>query len=231
MVLQVYLPLLLYHKKHYSGIKFESSTDPGKRDIKGLACVRKDICPFMRRTMLEAIDHLLGFDNAAAIRCIQAAAEQMLSGMVPLDDLVMSKQLGAEYASDSHPHVRVARLMEERNPGSEPKVGDRVSYVWVEVGDKGTKGFERAEDPGFVRAHPDAARPDYLQYFQKQLATPLRELVANVTGDRDPFDTPAITERQKLLTVAREQRDRDCKRAAARQHAITAFYGRRIKSD
>lgn len=217
------MPLLLYHKKHYSGMKFESSSDPGKRDVKGLACVRKDICPFMRRVMLEAIDHLLRFQNEAAIACVRAAASAMLNGEVQLNDLIMSKQLGDEYATDSHPHVRVARLMEERKPGSGPQVGDRVKYVWVEVGDRKSRGFERADDPVHVLAHPEA-KPDYLQYFEKQMLKQLQELVGNITGGRDPFDIPSIQARLSQLQLARTQRDLAFQRVSSRQHAITNFF-------
>ena len=223
---KIYLPLLLYHKKHYSGMKFESSSDPGKRDVKGLACVRKDICPFMRRVMLQAIDDLLAFKNDAALDCVRSAALAMLNGQVDLADLVMSKQLGDEYATDSHPHVRVARLIEERNPGSGPQVGDRVSYVWVEVDDLKSRGFERAEDPGFVERSPDV-QPDYLQYYEKQMLNQLKELVSNIIAGGNPFDTPEISSRLSSLSLARKQRDLVFKRLSNRQHAITSFFTRR----
>jgi len=42
--------------------------------------------------------------------------------------------------------VRLAEKMKKRDAGSAPDVGDRVAYVMIKAL-KGSKGFEKAEDP------------------------------------------------------------------------------------
>ena len=215
----MYLPLLLYQKKHYSGIKYESIDDPGKRDVKGLAFVRKTICPFMRQAMLSLLDHLLKFDTPGAIVVAQQAAETLLSGSVALKSLVMSSSLGDDYKSDAHAQVQVTQRTRERAPGTEAQVGDRVEYVWIEVGSKSSQGYKRAEDPAFVEANP-GIKPDYLEYFERQMQSQLIDLLGGI----DPFATPRIQARLELLRHARLQRDYAFKRAADKQHAITNYF-------
>lgn len=46
-------------------------------------------------------------------------------------------------------HVELAKRMKQRDEASAPNVGDRVAYVMVK-GAKGSKGYERSEDPLYV---------------------------------------------------------------------------------
>ena len=46
-------------------------------------------------------------------------------------------------------HVELAQKMRGRDEASAPQVGDRVAYVMVKAA-KGSKGYERAEDPLYV---------------------------------------------------------------------------------
>lgn len=216
------MPLLLYGKKHYSGMKFESP-NIGKRDIKGLACVRRDICPFVKQLMLEVIDCLLSFRNDDAMAAVRTSAESLLAGSVPMESLVMSSQLADSYKTDAHPHLRVARLMEERDAGTAPRVGDRVSFVWVAKDDKNSKGFERAEDPDYVRQHPLTSRIDYLYYFEHQLVKPVSDLFVGLVQSTALFDTPSLQARLELLRADRTDRQIAHKNASNKQRGIKQF--------
>lgn len=198
---QVYMPLLLYGKKMYTGLKYEDAGKPGKRDVKGLACVRKDTCPFIRNLMLKVIDCLLAFDNATAFEIAEMGAEQLLAGEVAVKDLVMSSELAEEYKSDSIAHVKVAELMKGRDAGSAPKVGDRVEYVWVERENKRAKGFERAEDPEFAARHGTI---DYLEYFNRQLKVKMQDLLTGTEGAARLFTSERV---QARLGVRQEACD------------------------
>ena len=217
----MYHPLLLFGKKHYTGLKYEAADRPGKRDIKGLACVRKDICPFLRDRCREVIDLLLSFRDLDALAHAQAGAERLLAGLVPLRELVLSKKLNADYKLQSHAQLQVAKLMEARNPGAKPRPGDRVSFVFVESGDKHAAGYERAEDPAWVEAHP-AVRVDLLVYFEKQLRSQVGDLFSHVHAG-DPFDTPAIAALKAGLVAARGVRENDFRLAKSRQHKIDGW--------
>lgn len=206
------MPLLLYGKKLYTGMKFESSDGPGKRDVKGLACVRKDTCPFIRAAMLQVIDHLLGCDNSAAIQTAEDAARRLLGGDVDVRDLVMSSQLGEHYASENLAHVKVARLMGSRDAGTAPHVGDRVEYVWVERDDKNSKGYERAEDPEYVTSHHVPI--DYLEYFERQLKVKLQDLFRGTELAGQLFQSEAVQELMEVRCLDRAVRHKTFKAAA-----------------
>ena len=194
-------------------------TDPGSLDVKGLACVRKDICPFLRNSCMAVIHLLLDSRHQQGLDRAREAATALLSFAVPTAELVLSRQLAACYAADAHPQVQVANLMETRNPGSGPKPGDRVEFVYVEHGNKNAKMFERAEDPTYTGAPP----VDVLLYFERQLVTQLGDLFRHIlTGD--PFDTPAINTLLHSLRASKHNRERAFELAARRQRPIYDFY-------
>lgn len=197
--------MLLMGKKHYTGRKFTNQDDEGSIDVKGLACVRRDICPFLRDRCLQVIRDLLDFKTQEALEGARSAAVALLSSDVPVEELIMSKQLGEGYKTDTHPHVYVAGLMESRDPGTAPKAGDRVDFVWVEKNDARLKGYQRAEDPVFVASHPEVV-VDKLQYFSHQLRSQLGDLF-KVVHEGDPFDTPEINKLESELMAARDARE------------------------
>lgn len=217
--MQVYQPLLLFGKKHYTGKKFEKVDDPGKVDVKGLACVRKDICPFLRDSCMSVIRLLLDSRRDAAVETARTAAVALLSHQVPISQLVLSRQMAATYASDSHPQVYVAGLLEQRNPGAGPKPGDRVEFVYVEHGNRNARMFERAEDPDYAAA----GSVDVLLYYERQLLTQLGDLFKHVHPG-DPFDTSRITALLQELRLARTSRERDFTLAAKRQRPISSWF-------
>lgn len=217
---KVYYPLLLVGKKHYTGMKYEDPDKPGKVDVKGLACIRKDICPFLRERCMKVINLLLAFSNQQALAVARTAAVDLLSANVPLDQLILSRQLADEYKTDKHAHVQVARLIEQRNPGAKPVTGDRVAFVYVESGDRQAKGYERAEDPDWVASHP-AVHVDKLQYFEHQLRSQLGGLFSTVMAE-DPFDTPEIQALLTSLVEARADRERAFQLKKNRQRTLVA---------
>ncbi|KAF7288349.1 DNA polymerase delta catalytic subunit [Mycena chlorophos] len=80
------------------------------------------------------------------------------------------------------PHVNLAKRMRARDPGSAPKLGDRVPYVIV----KGTQGsplYERSEEPLHVLEHDIAIDTTY--YLDAQLKGPLLRIFKPVVGERE----------------------------------------------
>ena len=53
-----------------------------------------------------------------------------------------------EYAN-KQAHVELAIKMKKRDPGSAPKLGDRVPYVIIAAA-KGVPAYQKAEDPIYV---------------------------------------------------------------------------------
>ena len=180
--------------------------------------------------MLEVIDHLLRFDNTRAIQAAEVSARRLLMGDVALEEMVMSSQLGEKYASDNLAHVRVAQLMRSRGAGAAPQVGDRVEYVWVERGNRNSKGYERAEDPGYVR-HQDAPI-DYLEYFERQLNVKLQDLFRGTDTADQLFQSDTVRGLLETRRTARQAQHREWKAAEdaaalkrTGQRTVLAYFG------
>jgi len=196
---KVYCPYFLYSKKRYAAKMYEAAVaEDGSRvvkfkkvDIKGLQVVRRDNCPYVREVCKEILNLILDSeDPVPAIECARAAAKALKNGQVPVEKLLMSKQLGADYKSKSLAHVAVVEKMRERAPGSEPQQGDRVPFVIVQ-GPKNARMFERAEDP--VWAREKGLKLDYNYYFENQLKNPVSDLLEPLVGpnpDKVIFEKP-----------------------------------------
>jgi DNA polymerase delta subunit 1 len=156
-----------------------------KIDVKGLQVVRRDNCPYVREVCKKVLDHILNSpDPLPAIEEAKSAARLLLSGGVPMEKLMLSKQLSSEYKSSNHAHVAVRDKIQKRAPGSEPKQGDRVQYVIVK-GPKKAKLFEKSEDPEYVRQND--IKLDYNYYFTNQLKNPICDLLEPLIGDANIF--------------------------------------------
>ena len=182
---KVYCPYFLYSKKRYAAKMWEGKTRPDgstvvafkKIDIKGLQVVRRDSCPFVRETLKKLLDMMLeSSDPRPVIAFARQASEEISSGKVPVEKLLMSKQLGSDYKVPM-PHVAVRDKIRSRAPGSEPRQGDRVQYVVT----KGPgKLYEKAEDPEWAREKNVPL--DYQYYFLNQLKKPICDLLEPLVG-------------------------------------------------
>jgi DNA polymerase delta subunit 1 len=184
---KVYCPYFLYSKKRYAAKLYEKKGDAvvmKKVDIKGLQVVRRDNCPYVRQVCKSVLDHILnGSDPMPAIQEAKEGARRLLAGEVSTDQLVMSKQLAAEYKVKMA-HVSVRDKIRERAPGSEPKQGDRVQFVIID-GPKKARMYEKAEDPKWVEEH--SLSIDYNYYFLHQLKNPILDLLEPLIGSTDIF--------------------------------------------
>jgi DNA polymerase delta subunit 1 len=73
--------------------------------------------------------------------------------------------------------------MRKRDPGSAPRLGDRVPYVIVNKG-KGVPAHEKAEDPIFVLQNSLPIDTEY--YLHNQLVKPLARILDPVfKGDAE----------------------------------------------
>jgi len=181
---KVYCPYFLYSKKRYAAKMYEKDRAGNvvfkKIDVKGLQVVRRDNCPYVREVCKNVLGHILnGSDPMPAIKEAKQAAKKLLAGDVPMEKLMMSKQLAGNYKSDNHAHVSVRDKIRKRAPGSEPQQGDRVQYVIIE-GPKNAKLYEKAEDPAWVTEK--GIKLDYKYYFTNQLKNPITDLLEPLIG-------------------------------------------------
>ena len=188
---KVYCPYFLYSKKRYAAKMYEGKTSPDgtvtvsfkKIDVKGLQVVRRDSCPFVRETLKKLLGMILeSSDPTPVIEEARAAAKKLMHGQVPIESLLMSKQLASAYKVPMA-HVAVRDKIKARAPGSEPQQGDRVPFIIVK-GDG--RMFEKAEDPAWVR---DKNVPiDYQYYFTNQFKKPVQDLLEPLVSADVIFD-------------------------------------------
>lgn len=183
---KVYCPYFLYSKKRYAAKMFEKKGESvvfTKIDVKGLQVVRRDSCPFVRETLKTLLSMILeSSDPKPVIDAARAAARQLMTGNVPMEKLLMSKQLASAYKVPM-PHVTVRDKMKTRAPGSEPQQGDRVAFVIV----KGEgRMYEKAEDPIWVREKNIPI--DYQYYFTNQFKKPVQDLLEPLVSVDIIFD-------------------------------------------
>jgi len=196
---KVYCPYFLYSKKRYAAKMYEAATDKDGRpmtkedgtrlivfkkiDVKGLQVVRRDTCPYVRSILKNLLKLILDSnDPRPAIEYARDSGRLLLLGKVSLDELIMSKQLSAEYKT-KQPHVEVRDKIRRRAPGSEPQNGDRVPFLITQ-----TPGLlcDKAEDPSFVKEH--GVSIDWKYYFEHQLQKPVCDLLEPLVG-KHPFET------------------------------------------
>jgi DNA polymerase delta subunit 1 len=184
---KVYCPYFLYSKKRYAAKMFEKGRDGSvafkKIDIKGLQVVRRDSCPFVRETLKALLNMVLeSSDPTPVITFAREEARKLMAGEVPMEKLLMSKQLASAYKV-VQPHVTVRDKMKARVPGSEPQQGDRVAFVIVK-GDG--RMYEKAEDPTWARDHKIPL--DYQYYFTNQFKKPVQDLLEPLVEADAIFD-------------------------------------------
>jgi len=169
------LPYMLFAKKKYCARVFETPDGPPKLAVKGLVVVRRDTCDFVARVMRDTLNALmLDRSIADARRVVGEAVTQLVENRVPLQELTLSKRLAGSYKNQQQAHLMVVAKMEERQKGSAPRSGDRVPFVMVEHPNPKAKGFEKAEDPGYVQSQ--GLKLDRLHYLTNKLVTPVSEL-------------------------------------------------------
>lgn len=177
---KVYCPYFLYSKKRYAARKWvlEDGELESTTDVKGLQVVRRDTCPFVRRVCKELLDMILNgdCDPRPIVEYVHHQKNLLLTGQIPLEELVLTRNLAAEYKSQNLAHVKVRDKIKERTPGSEPKSGDRVPFVLVKNTSK--KAFEKAEDPEYVREHN--IELDYQHYYKNLFKKPVADLLAPI---------------------------------------------------
>lgn len=184
---KVYCPYFLYSKKRYAAKMYEKDKTGAiafkKIDVKGLQVVRRDSCPFVRETLKGLLGQILeSSDPRPVIETAREAARNLMQGTVPMEKLLMSKQLASAYKVPMA-HVAVRDKIKARAPGSEPQQGDRVPFVIIK-GDG--KMYEKAEDPEWVKEKSLVI--DYQYYFTNQFKKPVQDLLEPLVSADAIFD-------------------------------------------
>jgi DNA polymerase delta subunit 1 len=180
---KVYCPYFLYSKKRYAAKLYEKNKQGEvvfkKIDVKGLQVVRRDSCAYVRETLKQLLEMVLESDDPLpAIKFARQAAKDLTEGKVPYEKLLMSKQLASAYKVRM-PHVTVRDKIRARAPGSEPKQGDRVSFLIVEA-PRDALLADKAEDPAWVLSK--GLKIDYKYYYTNQMRNPVCDFLEPLVG-------------------------------------------------
>jgi DNA polymerase elongation subunit (family B) len=180
---KVYYPYLLQAKKRYTGMKYLKPEAPEGVDTKGFEAIRRDNCAILRNTVLAIFKVLLEtMDISRALRIALNSFKLIAEQRVPLEDLIISKQLGDDYKSENLIQVQVAKYLEENYPLLAPQVGDRVPYVVVKTKNetRNTKAYTKGFDP--TLAQREGLEIDWYYYAFKQLRGPLSRIFGILTN-------------------------------------------------
>ena len=183
---KAYMPYLLISKKHYAGYLHVSATpSPADHiDAKGIETVRRDNCRLAQNLLQKSLNLLLIDQKPEqAIQFVKSTISNLYDDRIDLSFLVISKGLSktAENYKGKQAHVVLAEKMLKRDPGTAPRLGDRVPYVII-CGEKSLGPTERAEDPLYVLTN--GLQIDVSYYIQSQLKKPIERLFTPILGEK-----------------------------------------------
>ncbi|KJH52362.1 DNA polymerase [Dictyocaulus viviparus] len=181
---KVYFPYLLINKKRYAGLYFTNPNKHDKMDCKGLETVRRDNCPLVAKVLNTCLEKLMiARDATSALEFAKRVISDLLCNKIDISLLIISKELtkSSDKYQAKQAHVELAARMRKRDPGSAPRLGDRVPYVII-ASAKNVPAYEKAEDPTFVLKNNIPI--DTKHYLTNQLAKPLARIFEPILGDR-----------------------------------------------
>ena len=199
---KTFFPFILFCRKRYVGMMYEEdATAKPKRKSMGIVLKRRDNAPIVKDVYGGALDVLM---QEKDVRKAQAFVTQklvdVLENRVPLEKFIVSKSLRDDYKNPEQiAHRVLADRMESRDPGTAPKVGDRLQFVFVaENKHKGKQG-ERIEEVGYVKSK--GLTPDTSFYITNQIQNPVAQLFALCISRLDGYIAP----RRPSYTTMMEQ--------------------------
>ena len=189
---KIYTPFFLFSKKRYAALKYEDPNEEPSIDVKGIQLVRRDNCKLVKQVSKDVLNMLMykkDIEGASVI--VKDAVINLVEKRVPMEQLVISKTLRDNYKSPSQPHLTVRNNMRIRNPGSEPRSGERVPYIFINTGNRAHKQFQKAEDPTYAKEN---GLPIDIKYYInnqiKKSIIPLFELLHDNPEDLLFSDIP-----------------------------------------
>jgi DNA polymerase delta subunit 1 len=199
---KTFYPFILFCRKRYVGMKYEEDPNPAKakRMSMGVVLKRRDNAPIVKDVFGGALDILLQErDIKKAQAFVIDITSKIMENKIPLEKFILTKALGDNYkVPDQMPHVNLAKRMTERDPGTAPKVGDRIQYVFVVERSNNVKQGDRIEHLDFVRAHK--MKPDAKFYITNQIQNPVAQLFALCIEQLDGYIAP----RKSYSTIHKE---------------------------
>ena len=118
-------------------------------------------------------------------------------------------------------HVALVEKMIERDPNSAPKPGDRVPFVYIDIGDPKALASKKVEDPEYVVQNN--LNIDNLYYLEHQLKNPLKtifDILIGSTECENMFQRPSLIEAKRKEKISMG----DAKRKKEKNKDIRNFF-------
>jgi DNA polymerase elongation subunit (family B) len=174
---KVLYPFILFSKKRYIGLLYETDPTKCKEKSMGIALKRRDSSKIMKVVYGNILKKILWEnDLPGSFQLLEEYLKQIVNGDVEIDMLVISKTLRSTYKDPTKiAHKVLAERIAERDPGNRPAVNDRLAYIYIENENKSALQGERIETKEFILENPDI-KPDYLHYIKNQIMNPVVQL-------------------------------------------------------
>lgn len=188
---KTFYPFILFCRKRYVGMMYEDDpTIKPKRKSMGIVLKRRDNAPIVKDVFGGALDVLMQERN---VKKAQAFVSEMLikvlENRVPLEKFIVTKALRDDYKNPEQiAHRVLADRMAARDPGTAPKVGDRIAYVYVAENKAATKQGDKIEEVGYARKK--GLHPDTQFYITNQIKSPVAQLFALCIEELDGYIPP-----------------------------------------
>lgn len=174
-------PLKLLVEKYYEKMAFLTKKrylmyDGEKITTKGVANSRRNYCTFTRNLYSDTIKMMFERDEEEVFDHVFDQLLQLVSGKVPVEQLVMTKSIKPleSYKSASVPHVIMYRRLIA--DGNVVELGNRLEYLFVDLGYKCKLQGQKMFTPQEVAIK--SLEVDYLYYIEKQLIVVMDELLS-----------------------------------------------------
>jgi len=131
---KIFYPFIIFTKKRYVGNKYEKDMKKYKQAAMGIALKRRDYAPLVKIIYNNVLDWILNKrDQEGAKTYFKEQVGKLLMGDIDIKDLVITKNLGSNYANPTTiAHKVLADRMGERDPGNKPQSNDRMSFCFID---------------------------------------------------------------------------------------------------
>jgi DNA polymerase elongation subunit (family B) len=208
---KTFYPFILFCRKRYMGLKYETDITKCKRASMGIALKRRDSAPIVKDIYGGALDILMeerSLKNAQ--KFVQDSLVDVLQNKIPLDKFVITKQLRDDYKNPGQiAHRVLADRMEERDAGNKPQVGDRLAFIYVANRKDEKKQGDKIEHLDFVRKR--GLKPDSEFYITNQIQNPVAQLFALGIEQLDGYKPrsyeyrPDLDEEEATLAILKQK--------------------------
>jgi DNA polymerase delta subunit 1 len=207
---KTFYPFILFCRKRYVGMMYEDDpTIKPKRKSMGIVLKRRDNAPIVKDVFGGALDVLMQERN---IKKAQAFVTEMLTKVlenkIPLEKFIVTKALRDDYKNpDQIAHRVLADRMAARDPGTAPKVGDRIAYIYVDENKTASKQGDKIEELGYVRRK--GLHPDTTFYITNQIQNPVAQLFALCIEELEGYVAPKSPSYATLFAEMMEKHEGD----------------------